>query len=406
VTEISRQSGRKKLLVLTSTFPRWEGDTEPPFVFELCKRLSPDFDIWVLAPHAPGAKTREMMDNLTVVRFRYCFERGETLAYRGGILANLRDNRLRYLLVPMFFGSQLFALLRLLCHCKFDIVNAHWLIPQGLTATAARTLFFRSFPALLCTVHGSDLNGLQGPLMTALKRLVIRRSDALATVSAAMNSCLRSLGTGVDNTSVISMGIDTLNTFLPSHKTKRHSAEILFVGRLSAQKGTETLIRAMPDVLRHCPDSKLRIIGRGPERAFLEALSQQLGIKQSIEFLGPVNHEDLPEFYRKATVFVFPSLTAEGFGLVCVEALACECPVIASDLPAAQEIIQDGQTGLLFQQGNEKELAQKIIALLANPSLRYQMGKAGRSFVTPRYDWTTTALRYRDLLHGIERKTL
>ena len=393
-------------MVLTSTFPRWKGDGEPPFVFELCERLGTDFDIWVLAPHALGAKTYERINDLTVVRFRYCFERGETLAYRGGILANLRNNRLRYLLVPLFFIFQSIALIRLLLCEKFDIVHAHWLIPQGVTTIIARLLLFSRFPALLCTAHGSDLNGLQGVLATAVKRLVVRHSDALTTVSKAMNSCMQSLGAEAGKTSVISMGVDTLKTFTPSLQTERRSEELLFVGRLSAQKGVEILIRAMPDIVARFPNSKLKIIGQGPDKPFLQALSQQLRIMHSTEFLGPINHEDLPEFYRKATILIFPSLATEGFGLVCVEALACECPVIASDLPATREIIQDGQTGLLFQQGNGKELAQKIIALLANPSLRYQMGKTGRSFVTPRYDWTTTALRYRDLLlHCIDRKT-
>ena len=80
-----------RILVTASTFPRWQGDTEPPFVFELCRRLQKrGVDIDIIAPHAPGAKAMEVMDGINVYRYRYGPERLEVLAYQGGILANLK----------------------------------------------------------------------------------------------------------------------------------------------------------------------------------------------------------------------------------------------------------------------------------------------------------------------------
>lgn len=383
--------------MLTSTFPRWEGDSEPPFVFELCRRLGADFDVWVLAPHAPGAKTCETMNGLTIVRFRYFFEWGETLAYRGGILANLRNNQLRYLLVPWFLVCQLAALLRLLARERFDIVHAHWLIPQGLAAVAARLLSRRA-PALLCTVHGSDLYGLRGRLFSALKRLVMRQSDTVSMVSQAMKEHAIALGAEPEKISVISMGVDMANTFTPAEHPARRNNELLFVGRLTAQKGLESLVRALPQVVSACPDTILTVIGRGPQEEPLRALSKALGVAQNVSFLGAIANENLPELYRRASILVFPSATDEGFGLVCVEALACECPVIASDLPAARELILNGKTGLLFQRGDSDELAHKILTLLADPALCRSMGRAGRDFVTKQFDWKIVAQRYGDLL--------
>lgn len=388
---------RKRLLVLTSTFPRWEGDNEPPFVFELCRRLGTDFDVWVLTPHAPGAKKRETMNGLTVVRFRYFFEQGETLAYQGGILANLRSNRLRYLLVPLFLVCQLAALLRLLARERFDVVHAHWLIPQGLVAVAAK-LVLRRTPALLSTAHGSDLYGLRGALFSALKRVVIRRSNAVTVVSQAMKNHAVSMEAGPERISVISMGVDMANTFMPGGHLARCNEELLFVGRLTTQKGLELLIRAMPHVVKTRPGVTLTIVGRGPHEKTLQALSKALGLAQSIKFLGAIANEKLPELYRRATALVFPSLTDEGFGLVCVEALACECPVIASDLPAAREIVLDGETGLLFRTGDRAELTGKILALLDSPVLRQSMGRAGRKIVSQQFDWQIVARRYSDLL--------
>ncbi len=388
---------KQRVLVLTSTFPRWQGDNEPPFVFELCSRLEADFDVWILAPHAPGAKTRETLGGIKVVRFRYFFEWGETLAYRGGILANLRNNWLNYLLVPLFLVCQFAVLLRLLARERFDIVHAHWLIPQGLVAVAAK-LFFRPVPVLLCTAHGSDLYGLRGRLFTVLKRLVMRRSDALSMVSVAMKEHAVALGGEAEKISVISMGVDTVDTFFPIEHLVRSNDELLFVGRLTAQKGGELLVQALSLVVRIRPDTTLTVVGRGPRMESLRVLSEMLGVARNVKFLGAIANEKLPELYRNATVLVFPSATEEGFGLVCVESLACECPVIASDLPAVRELILNGETGLLFKRGNSDELARRILALLADPTLRHSMGKAGREFVSQRFDWQIVAQRYRELL--------
>ena len=402
MTSNSGPSVRKRVLVLTSTFPRWEGDNEPPFVFELCRRLCPDFDVWVLAPHTPGAKTYETLGGIAVVRFRYFFERGETLAYRGGILANLRDHRFRYLLVPLFIGFQFMALLRLLDQHRFDVMHAHWLIPQGVTAALAG-LCQPHPPPLLCTAHGSDLHGLRGPVFSAIKRWVVRHCDALTTVSLAMKTHALAVGADQEKTSVISMGVDTEDTFTPSMQVRRNDSELLFVGRLSTQKGVELLIRAMPDIVAVNPGCLLRVVGDGPDKDLLRNLCETLGIARNVKFAGAITNKRLPEFYQRAAMLVFPSTSEEGFGLVCVEALACGCPVIASDLLATREVVQDGETGLLFKRGDRGDLLGKILTLLANPVLCQKMGKAGRNFVTQRFDWSVVSQRYGELLNNMCR---
>ena len=97
----------KRVLVLTSTFPRWENDPEPAFVFELSRRLTEKFEVTVLSPRTPGSKEREDIAGLRVIRFPYFFNRWEKLAmYGGGILNQLKTNPVYYLMVPFFcWGS-------------------------------------------------------------------------------------------------------------------------------------------------------------------------------------------------------------------------------------------------------------------------------------------------------------
>ena len=403
MTPSNADGARKRVLVLTSTYPRWVGDTEPAFVHALCERLSERFDIWVLAPHAPGAKTRECFGSIQVVRFRYFFDWGESLAYQGGIMAKLRSKRLRYLLVPPFLACQGVALLRLLLTQRFDVVHAHWLFPQGFVAGVAKRLLPR-FPALVCTSHGTDLNGLQGGLFTRIKHFAIRQSDAFTVVSAAMRLKAQSLDIDLQKTSVIPMGVDARMLFSPDASVQRAARQLLFVGRLDEQKGIELLIRTMPDVLARHPDCKLKIIGHGPQREKLQQQVEQLGLAEHIAFVGAVPNTELPSHFRAATLMVFPSLGAEGLGLVCAESLACECPVVASDLPAVQEIVQHEVSGLVFRQGDCEDLTSQLLLMLSDPTRRSAMGVAGRAHVLARFDWCQVAEAFTDVFDRVHRE--
>ena len=110
--ESDRSTISKRILVTTSTFPRWENDVEPSFVYELCRRLKENYRIHVLAPHAPGALLEEQFDTIQVTRYRYFFNGWERLAYQGGILANLKQQPLRFGLVPFFGLFQMCAILK------------------------------------------------------------------------------------------------------------------------------------------------------------------------------------------------------------------------------------------------------------------------------------------------------
>lgn len=387
---LNNRSKRKRLLVLTSTFPRWEGDREPPFVFELSRRLKAHYDIDVLAPHARGSAKEEQLGGLHVKRFRYFFSRWENLAYQGGVLERLKDKPLRFGLVPFFLVAELFALIRLLRSRPIDLIHAHWLIPQGLVALLAR-LFIKPMPPLLCTSHGGDLYGLQGRFFRPLKCFVLNHASAVTVVSRAMGEEVgRYVGDDV-RVRVIPMGVDLQHRFVPPD-VREESASLLFVGRLVEKKGVGYLIDALPEILAKHPHVKLRIAGDGPEETPLRHRVSRLGLDGSVRFLGAVENNALPALYQSSDAVIFPSVIAddgdrEGFGLVLVEALGCECAAVVTDLAAMQDIIADGKTGLVVPQKNAEALAEKVVYLLDNPSLARSLGKKGRQYVVERYDW-------------------
>jgi glycosyltransferase involved in cell wall biosynthesis len=394
---------KPRLLVLTSTFPRWSGDPEPPFVFELSRRLTPYFAVTVLAPCAPGSLEREDMDGLRVIRFRYFFRRWENLAtHSGGILNRLHANRLNYLLVPFFLGGQLWSLLRLLRRERFDLLHAHWLIPQGLSAILVSALV-RAAPPLFCTSHGGDFYGLKGAVMNRLKQAVLRRSAHISVVSQALKDDLQTLGIADDKISVIPMGVDMATRFTPDPAQPRQACELLFVGRLVEKKGVEWLLRAMALVLERFPEARLSIAGSGPLERPLRHLADSLGISRCVSFLGMVGQRDLPALYRRATLFVAPFLIAdsgdqEGLGLVMIEAMGCDCPVICGAVPATADVIEDGVTGIRVKPRDAQALAASIVQLLADPPYRRQLAANARQRSQRQFDWERIAARYRSAL--------
>jgi glycosyltransferase involved in cell wall biosynthesis len=401
---MNEQDKRKHLLVVTSTFSRWEDDKEPPFVFELCRRFSKYYSVHVVSPHFPGSKTREKLGDLQATRFRYFFSAWESLAYQGGILEKLKQKPIRYGLVPFFVMGELLALVRVLRQWHVDLIHAHWLFPQGMVALLAR-LFFKSRPPLLCTSHGGDLFGLHGFLFESMKRFILRHSDAITVVSRAMREEVLRYVTGHAQLHVIPMGVDLQNRFVPL-QTRPEDGSLLFVGRLVEKKGLRYLIQALPLILRQYPDIKLRIAGDGPEKTALRRQVMELKIDEQVQFLGPVENDALPHLYQTSEVVIFPSVIAddgdrEGFGLVLVEALGCECAVVATDLPAMQDIVTDGKTGLIVPQKNVEVLAEKVVNLLNNRSLARSLGERGREYVLERYNWDLIVRKYVSLIESI-----
>lgn len=391
----------KRLLILTSTFPRWNKDDEPPFVYELCRRLIKKYDIQVLAPHAPGALCEEVLDGIKVRRFCYFYEPMQNLCYRSGILSNLKENPRRYGLIPFFFLAEILAIINFIRKGKVDLIHAHWLLPQGLAGLLACLISRRRIP-VLCTSHGGDLYGLKGRLLERLKLFVLSKSSAITVVSQAMRNKVKRLGLSSDKVEVIPMGVELQRRFVPPDR-KENRDSILFVGRLVKKKGLKYLINALPFILERHGATRLDIVGDGIERKNCEEQVKKLGLSEHVCFHGALRQELLPAFYNNADIVVFPSIIAddgdqEGFGLVLVEAMGCGCAVVITDLPAMQDIVIDGKTGFVVPQKTVSPLAEKIIFLLKNDAVREKLGYNARKYVEGKFDWEIIVQQYDNLI--------
>ncbi|GAA0916377.1 hypothetical protein GCM10009552_34730 [Rothia nasimurium] len=386
---------RPRLLVLSTTYPRWRDDHEPGFVHELARRLTDRFDVVAIVPHAEGALRREVLDGVTVFRYRYALERWETLVQDGGITTHLRRSPWKWLLVPGFFAMQWFSARSALV--AGTVVHAHWIVLPGIVARLLRKRY-------LVTSHGADLFALRGKLAVRLKRWVMQRADATTVVSRAMLPMATELSAGKLPV-VAPMGVDLSVRFTPDPAILRETDRIVFVGRLVEKKGLDVLLRAMPAVLAERPHAHLCIVGHGPLLETLTGLVRHLDIGHAVTFVGPVPSMALPEHYQRASLFVAPFRPAssgdqEGLGLVLVEALGCGCPVVTTDVDAVSDVLE-GMSGVVqVPSGDERALSSAIIASLQDQTVVEAVAST-RSILVDRFDWNHVARRYGDILSGL-----
>src|SRR5215211_5643100 len=158
---------RGRVLCVTSNLPRWAGDSTTPFVLHLAADLAAlGWEVEALAPHAEGAATSEVLEGVPVHRFRYLWtDAAQTVCYSGGALVNLRRSPANRFKLPALVAAEWAALTRRGGSGRYDLVHAHWVLPQGLVATVPR----RRVPVVV-TAHGGDVFGLRGRVLARAKR--------------------------------------------------------------------------------------------------------------------------------------------------------------------------------------------------------------------------------------------
>lgn len=177
---------------------------------------------------------------------------------------------------------------------------------------------------------------------------------------------------------------------------------LLTIARLVARKGIDSVLRALPAVRRAVPDVAYVVCGDGPERERLEGLARELGVLDLVRFAGGVPDEELAEWYCAGDVFVMPSRSeppdVEGFGIVFLEAGACERPVVAARAGGVPDAVAEGVSGLLVTPGDVDELAAKLVDLLRDPARAAELGRNGRARVLAELNWDRVTERTLDAL--------
>lgn len=405
-----------KILVTTSTFPVRLDDGGPRFIYDLAESLSAHAQTFILAPDAADTVPREVIGSVDVRRFSYCWpKRWQRMTSRNGcgMRENLRDSLLAQLQVPFFLARQSVAVRSLVQKQGIDAVNAHWIIPQGLTAAYA----LRDQPQvrLLLHIHAGDVYLLHRlPFGNQIARYVVQRADTVFADGSHVRDALDHLLGRPSGAMLQPMGVhcEAFARREPDAGGSPGPAEsfpegyIVFVGRLVEKKGTIYLIRAMQRLVRRFPGLGLIIIGDGPEKARLKRESASLGVESAVRFVGLQPHHQVVRFLHGCRVAAVPSIIdsrgeTEGMPTVVVEAMAAGAPVVASAVAGIPDVIRHGENGWLSREKDPADLAETITQALVTPDLSAVIHSAIQTAET--YDWQQVASNYMKQLspaHG------
>jgi glycosyltransferase involved in cell wall biosynthesis len=346
-------------MLASSYYPKLNGTTRT--VRNLSIGLSQNHDVLIVTKWKPQLPRSETYGRLRISRVGYRKVLGETLFFV--ILLIVKTLR-SYQWEP-------------------DVVlHAHGTLP-GICACLVKLV--RQVPCVV-SFHQLPAKTTNYGLVRSFQKIICEFADVIIVPSGLAESIFRKdLHVSHSRFAVIPNPVDpelVANSSLQS--TRSGVASILYVGDLGRNKGVDVLLRAMPIVLERFGSVKLKIVGTGPQFERLVRLSDELKISHNVTFAGENRDKELALAYAESSVLVLPS-SSELFGLVLIEALSMETPVIATDTIGAQSIIEHGVTGLLVRVGDVHGLAKSITEVLSNQEQAREMALRGRTQVEAKY---------------------
>jgi glycosyltransferase involved in cell wall biosynthesis len=274
---------------------------------------------------------------------------------------------------------------------QIDLVHSHDYKADLYSYLAAR---WAGRP-VFATCHLWFSTTLQDKVYGGLDRMVLRHFDGVIGVSPPIVGTLRKAWVAERKVAVIANGIDLAPLLKLEDTGPRpfgNELTIGIVGRLVRQKGHPYFFAAARGILKKFPQARLVVIGEGPDRKALEALAQELGIADSVQFAG--YRDDMQNVYPGLDLMVMPSLD-EGLPMTLLEAMAAKRAVIASAVGAVPEVIENGKNGLLVKAGDAEGLEQAMLRLLHDRALRQQLAESARQSVS-RFSAERMARNYMD----------
>jgi glycosyltransferase involved in cell wall biosynthesis len=374
------------VLFLTHNFPRFAGDHAGAFVLRLATALRDrGVGVHVVAPVSRNGSVEGSIDGITVDRFRYAPRRFESLAYTGNMAGDVAQSWTARFALLGFLGADFAAAVRARRQYLPDVIHAHWWFPAGLVGTWTSAL---GHVPLVTTLHGTDVR-LARRLMMArpLFRHVLRHSAAVTAVSSWLSSLTASLAHAAAPV-VAPMPVAT--ELFSARNGGADRQGLLFVGRLTPQKGLAHLLRAMSKMRNHAP---LDVVGDGAIASELRRLADSLGVADRVRWHGTLPQDQLPERYRRAQVVVVPSVE-EGLGMVAIEAALCETPTVAFASGGLRDSVRDGATGVLVREEDDDALAAALDQVLEAPDRARELGRAARLFALANFAPESTAQKY------------
>ncbi|MBD5780769.1 glycosyltransferase [Pelagicoccus sp. NFK12] len=376
------------VLIVGSTYPRSQDDHQVPWLRETVNRTTAKGRrVHVLASSFRGG-AETPIDGIPVFRFRYAPAGMETMTHDEGA-PNKAHGLLCQLLGLLYILSGTLKAIRLATQYRYDIIHVHWPFPHGVMGWLAARLTGAKYVA---NCHGAELAmGRQKKWIAHALAFFLRRADRIICNSSHTRDEI--LKISACPATIIPYG-STVRIDAPQAAAPRapgHPIRLLTCGRLIERKGVDVLLCALPFLLRR-HNVVLDITGKGDMEEEWKALTDKLGLGNIVTFHGFVSNERLSQLYRDCDIYVHPSIfdsrgDTEGLGVVLIEALLNQKPVVASEVGGIVDVIHHLQTGVLVPENNPAELADAIELIIDKPDLAARLAESGREFALWHFDW-------------------
>lgn len=403
------------ILALTSSYPRFPGDPTAPFIESITKHVAArGHTIHLVVPEHRAWRRAPVEDGVHFHPYRYSPRRSWTpWGYSESLQAGVKIKRRLYPLAPLVFLSARRSCQALATSEAFDVVHAHWVIPNGAIAA---TVASRYGLPLVISLHGSDVSvSERSRAVGRLATWSFARAAAITGPSMDLLDRARGLGAS-EPLEFIPYGV-ALETFAPDPESTRQvrrklalgadDVTILGVGRFVPVKGLQYLIEAVAEARASVPAVRLVLVGDGDLRDELEARVGALGLRDRVTFAGMAPRDEVPAYFAAADIVVVPSIHYQGYvdGLpnVALEAMAAGKPLVATRVGGLPQVVRDGENGLLVEERDPDALAQAIVTLARDPDLRARMGEKGRMRVRDELTWDAVAERFVEIYELVTR---
>ena len=380
--------------VLTSTYARSSDDPQVPWMRELNKRVKNEVqELIVMGPSYKGLKSHEI-DGIKVERFRYAPASIEALTHDEGAPNKTRRLGPKLLAIPYLLCGVIAVFAWCVKH-RINVLHVHWPFPHGIWALLPKYLLgvkivsFSHGAELAMARRSSKIRKVLGWLLRASDERLANSSHTAAEVLAVSGTAAKVIPYGTS--------IEVKTTEAPE---STGPDLLLFCGRLIQRKGIDVLLRAMPSILEK-RDVRLVITGEGDCKDLWMKQSAELGLSDHVRFAGFVSNDELASLYQNCAAYVHPAIfddrgDTEGLGVVLVEALAYQRPVVASAVGGIVDVILHEKTGLLVPEKDPAALAAAVLRVLEDKTLARRLGGQGLEHVQQFFDWQRIAASTRD----------
>lgn len=392
---------RMKICMVTSSYPKYPGDVTAPFIEAIARYVAAEgHEVHVLAPWHPELRHAPVEDGVHLHFYKYApWPNLNIWGYAESLEADIRVRNAIYPLTPLVTLLSFFALMRLTRQIRFDVLQVHWVIPNGPVGALVARL--RRLP-LVISLHGSDIFVAEHHrLLGLVARACFGAADEVTACSEDLRERACRLGAPRRRSRLVPYGVDPC-AFAPVEGAPSalrgrlglapNTPIVLAIGRLVYKKGFGYLVSAAPAILARHPDARILISGTGDLAHELQRQITGLGLTDRVLMTGKVAHDEVPTFLAGCDVFALPSVVdqsgnVDGLPNALLEAMASGCSVVAANVAGVPLAVQNGSNGLLVPQKDAQALAQAVSRLLDDPELRARLGKAARRKIETQLNW-------------------